>query len=107
YCGLVGGDLVTAPNPTAGAHRGGFGDTDELERQVPVRPNGSPGPAACFSKAFACDADLEDVRALPGHPFNPERKIGHGSAVSARARVRDRHEANPIRSHALGGLDSD
>ncbi len=34
---LVGGDLVTAPDPAAGAHRRGLGDAHELERQVPVR----------------------------------------------------------------------
>ena len=33
---LVGGDLVAAPDPAAGAHRGGLGDADELEREVPV-----------------------------------------------------------------------
>ena len=35
--GLVGGDLVAAPDPAGGGERGGLGDADELEREVAVR----------------------------------------------------------------------
>ncbi len=33
---LVGGNLVAAADPPAGAHGGGFGDADELESEVAV-----------------------------------------------------------------------
>jgi len=33
---LVGGDLVAAADPAAGAHRGGLRHSNQLERQVPV-----------------------------------------------------------------------
>ena len=38
--GLVGGQLVAAADPAAGAHGGGLGDADELEREVAIRPAG-------------------------------------------------------------------
>ena len=39
--GLVGGVLVTAPDPPARAHRGSFRHTDELEGQVAVWAGGA------------------------------------------------------------------
>ena len=35
--GLVGGDLVAAPDPARRERGGRLGDADELEREVPVR----------------------------------------------------------------------
>ena len=38
--GLIGGFLVAPADPPGGAERCGFGDADELEREVAVRTRG-------------------------------------------------------------------
>ena len=42
--GLVGGDLVAAPDPAAGAHGSGLGDADQLESKVAVGTGGRHPP---------------------------------------------------------------